>query len=214
MRRIQAVVTVLPLIGLALGASKCHAQPRAAFRVVPPEVASFSITVGNREVTMSQSAATLRANGDSSAPIRLYPSDSPLVLSKILYDTVGSDLLVVIELTDYETAHSVLTRYRIPELTRVWQLQIPAFNIGPALLDPEGSRVFITATGLIAAIDLDDGRFQWMHDGLYTTDGHFAKFITPRLAGEVVEFQDVPRRGNPRVLRVKLPNGRLLRESK
>ncbi len=139
---------------------------------------------GTLEIT-ALGKATLRSSRGTRR-FRLTFDDAQDAITQLSYRQIGTDLLLVGELALGDAGAGFVTRIDSRRLQQRWSLWIPAFNVGPTLVD--GPVAYVSAIGFVAKVDLDAGHYEWKHDNLYEPDGSFNNFDVPRLEGRNVVF--------------------------
>ena len=161
--------------GRAAVATRRGAENRAVFTI--PWRGKLEITASGR-ATLRSSKGTRR--------FRLQFDDPLDYLKRLYYRKVGTDLLLIGELELDDGGAGFVTRLDSRELRQRWSLWIPAFNVGPALID--GSFAYVSAHGFVGKVNLDAGHYDWQHVDLYEQDQSFNRFDVPRFEGGNVVF--------------------------
>ncbi|HKR20986.1 MAG TPA: hypothetical protein VJS17_00275 [Pyrinomonadaceae bacterium] len=151
--------------------------------------------------------------------LRLHRDDH---LTRALYHAeFQGDLLLICEYSDVEYGAGFITRLDGQTLRTKWKRSIPAFNIGPGLID--GRFAYVTAIGFIGKVNLETGAYAWKHASLYRTsrpkasayaDADFNSFELPEVEGNFVIFKEVETYANvlsPKILKVDKRSGRIVR---
>lgn len=196
------------LLLLLLPVEGCNSQTRPLFQSSEMDLDSFNFAVGANVFTLNTRGILTRDRRSSQVQLEDLPAG--FLVTRAAFDTVSSDLLIVFEITDYETATIVLTRVQRPSMKQAWRIGIPALSFGPMLLDTDQRTLYVTATGVVGAVDLQSGTVLWIHDDLYTSDGHFGAFEVPVLHGDLVDFVEVPPSGAARQVRISKRTGGIL----
>src|SRR5262249_29977201 len=135
------------------------------------------------------------------------PYDSGLT-HQIYSAAYHGDLIVVFEVGRTEEGWGGIVRLQPPDYHVVWRLRVPASNVGPGAID--GSSLYLSASGLIARVDLEGGRYLWQHDHLYdSSNGRFSAFLVPLVTrSEALFYEDVgTQQRPPKLLRVQKDTG-------
>jgi len=147
------------------------------------------------------------------ATMRLVLEDGFLI-ERAEFLRVGDDLLLICEVHDVEVGVGVVARLDGASLRLKWRLHFPAFNISIGVA--EGSSLYLAGIGTVAAIDLEQGRYRWKHEGLYDRARYsFNSFEVPEVGPTDVVFRErltAPEAGRPRLVRVSKVMGRLSKE--
>jgi hypothetical protein len=107
----------------------------------------------------------------------------------------GKRWLVSWEETDHEGVKSYAAVYKTGDAKPQWKLLFDVPNPGMPVLD--GNDIYITYLGIVAKLSVDDGKFKWQHDSLFTMMREpFKKFEKPRVFDDRVEFVDYPNPGH------------------
>ncbi len=167
-------------------------------------------------------AYRIEANGDgkrtssnnaiTSFSLGLAPNDH--VERSIYYSEYQGDLLVICEVSDHESGSGFLARLDGKSLIIKWKRAIPAFNLGPGLI--ENSNAYVTALGFIGKIDLRSGRYVWRHDNLYgRKDRAFNSFQLPKIIGDRVVFTEAElySRNKVAVVEVRKLDGKIIKQA-
>lgn len=126
--------------------------------------------------------------------------------------------MLICEYSDVESGAGFITRLDGRTMRMKWKLSIPAFNVGPGLL--EGESAYVTALGFVGKVDLRSGTYAWKHANLYRStrtkgsaysDTDFNSFELPRVAGELVLFKEVDPYPAPlKTLTINKRSGRII----
>jgi hypothetical protein len=109
-------------------------------------------------------------------------------LDRVLYHAeYEGDLFLICEYGDVESGAGFISRLDGRNLRLKWKRSIPAFNVGPGLI--EGHSAYVTALGFIGKVGLASGSLAWQHRNLYR-DNHFTAFELPRLEKDTVIFKE------------------------
>ena len=82
-------------------------------------------------------------------------------IESINYATYRGDLVVVCEVTDGEYGAGTIVRLDGETLKVLWVLQVPTFNLSEGLI--EGSYLYQDAYRFESKVDLNSGRYIWVH---------------------------------------------------
>ena len=128
-------------------------------------------------------------------------------LEKLYYLDYGGDLLLIFGASDGDSGWGGAVRLAPHDASTRWFQKIPAFNIGPAML--ERGALYVTGIGFVARVDATSGIFVWKHEGLYCEgDGAFNAFDAPRLTPTEAWFEETTFVARPlRAIRVKKSDG-------
>jgi len=151
--------------------------------------------------------------------LRLYEND---VLTRAVYHAeYDGDLLLICEYSDVESGAGFITRLDGRTLRTKWKRSIPAFNVGPGLI--EGRFAYVTAIGFVGKVNLETGTYAWKHPNLYRTssekgstysDADFNSFELPKVEGDFVLFKEIGTYANvlgPQTLKVDKRTGKIVR---
>lgn len=195
--KITIVVAVLLLAGSAFAQQRIATQ--SASSRLPPfsetkgqpefEPSSFEYSVQGYKYRISGKGRRTRTGGGTATRyfnLRLAKGDS--LQRSIYYAEYEGDLVLICEVSDGESGAGFVTRLDGRTLRMKWKRPIPAFNVGPGLI--EDNYAYLTAIGFVAKVDLKSGVFVWKHSNLYR-DGDFNSFELPAVEGELVLFKEV-----------------------
>jgi len=137
----------------------------------------------------------------------------------VFYAPHGAGIVLLYELSSGGDGAASIMKLDGQSLRAGWKQWIPAFNLGPALV--EGNYTYVTGIGFIGKVNLILGTYVWRHDDLYRGEDkvpqaqccHFNSFETPRIEGNTVLFEETPLYylNNVQSVRVDKKNGRILR---
>jgi hypothetical protein len=133
-------------------------------------------------------------------------------LSERIYSAAyHGDLVVLFGVSNGENGWGGVARLQPPDFHVVWHVKIPSFNVGPGAID--GSSLYVSASGFVARVDLEGGRYLWQHGGLYdATDRRFNAFLVPLVTrSEALFYEQVGLEGAasraPKMVRVQKDSG-------
>jgi hypothetical protein len=142
--------------------------------------------------------------GDGPARIRIdFPPE--FFLEKVRVASIGNDILVLADISNYETPNGVLARFD-STLTSKWQHRIPAFNLADPVIRREDA--YLSGIGYVEKLDLNTGASSWRHDNLYDRSSDaFNAFRPATFSGDTIIFQDA---GTARTIRVLDASGAIV----
>ena len=138
--------------------------------------------------------------------LRLYKND--LLTNAVHHAEYEGDVLLICEYSNVESGAGFITRLDGQTLRTKWKRSIPAFNIGPGLI--EDRFAYVTGIGFVGKVNLETGAYAWKHANLYRaprekgsaySDADFNSFQLPNVEGNFVFFKEVETKAN--VLSVK-----------
>lgn len=208
-------VLALVLLCAASAAAQGEGAPespkvfREARKVSQGSSTSFEFELKGFTYRIAWNGAGRRIKGDSTRLFNLR-LDGGDFLERIYYAVHRENILLLCEVTDGESGAGFVARLEQPSMRARWKTRLPAFNVGPGLIEEE--HVYVTGIGFVARLDLREGEFVWKHDDLYRAeDGSFNSFETPRIEGDAVLFKEVPaRESGAKTLRVQRRTGKIL----
>jgi hypothetical protein len=182
---------------------------REAKRVSAGSSDSFEFELGSFTYKIAWNGAGRRIKGDSTRRFNLR-LDGGDFLERVYYALHRENVILLCEVTDGESSAGFVARLEQPSMRARWRRHIPAFNLGPGLIEEE--HVYLTGIGFVARLDLREGEYVWKHEDLYRKgDGGFNSFETPTVEGDAVLFKEKPARDAPaRTLRVHQRTGKIL----
>lgn len=120
-------------------------------------------------------------------------------IRSIYYLESEADLILIYEMSDDESGWGSVTRLNQERLSPEWTEHVPSFGIKGVV---ESSYVYFMASGYVAKLNLDSGKYVWQHKNLYK-DYHFNNFELPIIEGDVVLFKEIPQDLPKQKLRAK-----------
>ncbi len=185
---------------------KVFREARKTSEDFPP---SFEFELNGFTYKLAGNGAGRRIKGGATRRfnLRLEGGDN---LERVFYALHRENILLLCGVTDGESGAGFVTRLEQPSMRARWKSHIPAFNVGPGLIEEE--HVYVTGIGFVARLDLRRGEFDWQHDDLYgKEDGSFNSFETPWVEGDAVLFKERPVQRSPaKTLRVHRRTGKIL----
>lgn len=182
---------------------------REARKISDGSPASFEFELNGFTYKIAGNGAGRRVKGDSARlfNLRLEGGD---YLERVYYAVHRGNILLICGVTDGESGAGFVARLEQPSMRARWKAHLPAFNVGPGLIEEE--HVYVTGTGFVARLDLRKGEFEWRHDDLRRKrGGGFNSFETPRIEGDAVLFREVPaRESEAKTVRVHRRTGKIL----
>lgn len=171
---------------------------------------SFEFELGGFTYKISGNGAGRRIKGDSTRlfNLRLAGGDR---LASVYYATHRENVLLICEVNDgVDVSDGFIARLEQPSMRARWKTRIPAFNVGPALIEEE--HVYLTGFNFVARLDLRKGEYVWRHDEALRNHGRgFDAFETPRVEGDAVVFKERPQsEAGAKTLRVLGLTGKIL----
>ncbi len=197
--QIQFVALLAGLAAAIPAASTASAQTRrtfdgaTAFSDYASGQESFALRLGTRRCTLDASTVALACESASSRARLQLPSDDGTV-ENVRHLSTATESIIAYELTDGEGGWTKLVRVDLANLRLVWEADLPSFNISDPLV--EGASMFVAASGVVAKLDLNTGRFGWLVRGLYDYLDRsdcakpYNTFARPRRDGDYIVFAD------------------------
>jgi hypothetical protein len=174
----------------------------------------WRFSLGSDSYEIDKTGRARRQRGRSRpARFRLGLAGSDHIV-RIYYAPYKGDLILLCEDEAGGYGSGSISRFDGQTLKQKWRVPIPAFNVANGLI--EGKSAYLGAIGFAAKLDLDSGKFIWMHDDFYRKyreDGAFNIFETPTIVGNevvYVESQDMYRRP-PNIIKLNKNNGKVVK---
>lgn len=185
---------------------KTFREARKVSEDFPP---SFEFELNGFTYQLAGNGAGRRIRGGSTRLFNLR-LDGGDYLERVYYALHRENVLLLCGVSDGESGAGFVTRLEQPSMRARWKSHIPAFNVGPGLIEEE--HVYVTGIGFVARLDLRKGEFVWQHDDLYReSGGSFNSFETPQVEGDAVLFKERPVGDSPaKTLRVHRRTGKIL----
>jgi hypothetical protein len=116
------------------------------------------------------------------------PTDNlPYIYRAQFLAAAGTTMVIGYEMADADAVMSKIVALDRKTYRITWTERIPRANLGPMLL--EGSRVYVSASGLIAALDTRTGRRVWTTHGRW--DGRDVEaFEQPIMQGRTLIYRE------------------------
>jgi hypothetical protein len=213
-RRLSGVTALLLLLAASAspqgeGAAESPKVFREARKISEDSPPSFEFELKGFTYKIAGNGAGRRIKGDSARlfNLRLEGGDH---LERVYYALHRENVLLLCGVSDGESGAGFVARLEQPSMRARWKSHIPAFNVGPGLIEEE--HVYVTGIGFVARLDLRKGEFVWQHDDLYRkADGSFNSFNVPTVEGDAVLFKERPAGEAPaKTLRVHRRTGKIL----
>lgn len=110
-------------------------------------------------------------------------------LEQVYYCELENDLVLLYEVSDQANGWGYVVRLSQTTFKPKWLAGISALNLGPALVD--GEYLYLTASSLIAKLDLQSGAYVWQQPELQVKyPSSFQSFGLPWIKGDHVFFRE------------------------
>lgn len=204
---------------LLLLASSSFAQPidKSSFIEVKSKTdqhSKFEFTSNGYKFKISESGRGQRSASDSlSTKFTLRLEKDEILEGSVYFAEFQKDILLIGESYLNDGQSGFLARLDGRTLRLKWKRHIPAFNVGPGLID--GNYAFVTALGFVGKVDLRNGSYAWSHDDLYGQHSSaFNSFERPSIVGAKVVFteSELYLRKTRAFLEVDIRTGKILRK--
>jgi len=148
--------------------------------------ASFTVSVSETQSLIRSDGRMLWPGRSVTRSLKL-PVDDGHITNLYAASVGDGDLLLVLQLDDYEAGWSkaVRLRRRLPHL--VWASSMLGLNAAPPCIN--GSDAYLAASGFIAKLNINGGKYKWRHAGMYESDKRLNMFDQPELRGSTVIFR-------------------------
>jgi hypothetical protein len=215
--RVVALVLCFAVCAVAQGeqgrARAAQPKPPAAFQEARR---TGAVTSAVFEFELSGFAYRIAANGNGRRMKQRQTRrfnlklDGGDYIERIYAAAYEGDLLLVCGVANGETGAGFVVRLEQPSMRALWKQRIAAFNVGVPLRD--GQRLYVTGIGLIGALKLHTGEYEWRHAGLYKrSGGSFVAFELPEVNGDEVLFRENPVYNMPgKSIRVNRKTGKII----
>ena len=121
--------------------------------------------------------------GDKSTQLTL---PAGFYIESVKYENSGAGTVMSLEVTDIEGSFTLLALVDMTRRKLRWSAEV-GFNASPVLVTD--SALYVGAIGMVAKINLHDGRIVWEHRDLYERDTQaFNSFIRPRKEAKTIVF--------------------------
>ncbi len=214
-RRLSGALALLLLLAASASPQGARAPEspkvfREAKKIAGGSSDSFEFELEGFTYKITWNGAGRRIRGDSTRPFNLR-LDGGDFLERVYYALHRENVILLCEVTDGESGAGFIARLEQPSMRARWKRHIPAFNVGPGLIEEE--HLYLTGIGFVARLDLRKGEFEWQHEDLYRKGkGSFNSFQTPTVEGDAVLFKEKPVRDDTpaRTVRVHRRTGKIL----
>ena len=214
-RRLSATALALVLLCAVPASPQGAGAPespkvfREAKKISEGSSNSFEFELEGFTYKIAWSGAGRRIKGGSTRLFNLR-LDGGDFLERVYYALHRENVILLCEVTDGESGAGLVARLEQPSMRARWKRHIPAFNVGPGLIEEE--HVYLTGIGFVARLDLRKGEFVWKHEDLYRKeDGSFNSFETPRVEGDAVVFKERPvQKSEAKTVRIQRLTGKIL----
>jgi hypothetical protein len=146
---------------------------------------TVDVTIANRHYILYPDGkiAVKFASGESDT-FHLKTEDQFLIEQAYFLD-YKDKLVIWYTSTDYESGASYIECFDKNTNKFYWKNDIHAFNLtDPIVVD---NMTYVASIGFVGKLNLDNGQYIWMHDGLYEKT-KFNSFIEIELVGKEVHF--------------------------
>jgi hypothetical protein len=117
-----------------------------------------------------------------------------LVDKIIIAPRAEGEWLVCWQETELLGMNSYAALYKTGSEKPEWKNRFEGANPGIPVID--GDAAYVTSKGIVAKINLSDGKIAWMHDSLFNPYKHtYQKFERPIVCANKIVFVDYPVRG-------------------
>jgi hypothetical protein len=122
----------------------------------------------------------------------IFDLDAEFLVDKVyLANLPGGKYFIVWQETDHEGVKSYAAVYKAGGAKAEWKQRFDVPNPGQPAVD--GNYAYITTRGMAGKISLDNGKFAWIHDSLYSPLKHYyQKFEPVKVFPDKVVFVDYP----------------------
>lgn len=213
MNRITNALVLLLLLA-SLGSGQHASRPFAEAKGLPHvnEPSHFKFSTARFKYEVSKEGRGKRTGGNVPAGNFNLRLESKDYLERAIYHAeYGGGLLLICEVSDGIYGSGFIARLDGHTLRMKWKRIIPAFNLGPGLI--EGQYAYVTGIGFIGKVNLESGAYVWRHEDLYGRDNAaFNSFELPVISGNTVIFRESENYMRKRVasIRVRKHNGRII----
>ncbi len=176
----------------------------------PIRPAEFNFTLSGKKFKVHRDGICEVSDGNRITQVVSIPLPGNFRIDSFSYGIYEQDVILYYQLYDEHDLSAGVARLDYNAGKTLWTARIPGFNIGEPLM--HGSSLYVTAFGFIGKLDLNSGLYDWQHDEMYE-DGAFNAFKKPRLAGDVVVFEeirDIPGEAGVMHIHVHDASGRML----
>ena len=110
-------------------------------------------------------------------------------IDAVQYQMNDKNILFIFGITDDESGSAIValldpTNNRMP-----WSIDIYAFNPSPLLVSQ--GYIYVGGIGMVAKLNLSDGKIIWQHKDLYERETQaFSSFIMPLKEGNIIIFKE------------------------
>lgn len=170
--------------------------------------------VGDREFMLDRKGVlTCKRTGAKPIKFRLQVAKGYCVEAIQAFDD-SKRLFVLASISNWDSGGAIIQAFDLNTGKSAWSRNFRAFNIGQSVVFD--SSWIITGIGAIAKVDLNTGRYVWIHTNLYGQGtGAFNSFETPRMnSGQITFTEEVSpmssRASQPFKLVVDSSTGRIL----
>jgi len=152
---------------------------------------SLFLALGQRRLLLLPDGALRILDTSRVRTFRLPLPNSGFHVTGLRAFEVGSDLILIPEYSDAESAGGYVLRLALNPIRVRWVSKRFGFNVAPPL--PELPFLYVAAFGTVAKLNLNSGMYVWRHDNLYEPKtGAFNVFQQPARDGNSVVFTSAP----------------------
>ena len=126
-------------------------------------------------------------------------------IESVRFKPFTNKIIFTFSISDGDSGSVLVSLFDEDNFSFAWQTELFAFNISPALI--HNNSIYLGGIGLIAKINLADGKMIWQHFGLYESATQaYNSFETPMIQGEYIIFreQKVPDANYPGIREIQV----------
>lgn len=148
--------------------------------------------IGDTLLMSSAKGKTSLADSSGKLSALLFDLNCEFLVDQMhVYPMKNKSWLVGWSETDHEGQKSHLAVFSPGKNKPDWIVTFPYMNIGPFVID--GDAAYFTTIGMVARINIEEGKVQWKIDSLFNSDNfRFNKFEMPLVYDDRVVFVDFP----------------------
>ncbi len=130
---------------------------------------------------------TLTRDKDHKTTVFSLPAN--FSIESVQFKAFNNKIIFTFSITDGDTGSIFVTLFNEDEFNFEWKTELFAFNTSPVLI--HNNSIYLGGIGVVAKLDLYDGRIIWRHTGLYNAETQaFNSFEIPVIKNEYVIFRE------------------------
>lgn len=178
----SGIILWFALTGVSAG------QNNACFLMTPGD-APCHLTINDSDYHISSNGViVLKIIKQKKSEVKIVlPED--FYIEAVQYQVINKNIMFTFEMTDGESGSTLIAMFDPSNPVLKWSTEIHAFNPSPLLILQD--YIYVGGIGMVAKLNLIDGKIIWQHKNLYERETQaFNSFILPRKEGNIIIFKE------------------------